>query len=42
MISKKKFDADKNLAKNLEERKTLEVEHAHKKEHVSNQIGYEI
>ena len=34
LISKKKFEADRILAKNLEEKKTLEVQNAHKKENV--------
>ena len=34
VISKKRLEADKVLAKNLEERKTLEIENAHKKEKV--------
>jgi hypothetical protein len=33
-MSKKRFEAEKNLAKNLEERKLLEVENAHKNEKV--------
>lgn len=33
-MSKRRLEADKNLAKNLEERKTLEVENAHKNEKV--------
>ncbi len=36
MISKKRFDADKNLAKNMEEKTKLEIENAHKKENVSS------
>ena len=35
VISKKRLEADKSLAKNLEEKKTLEIENAHKKENVS-------
>ncbi|RMZ93055.1 trichohyalin-like isoform X1, partial [Brachionus plicatilis] len=38
LISKKRLDADKSLAKNLEERKVLEIENAHKKEKVSRII----
>jgi hypothetical protein len=34
VITKKKYDADRILAKNLEEKKTLEVQNAHKKENV--------
>ncbi len=33
-ITKKKYDADRILSKNLDERKTLEVQNAHKKENV--------
>ena len=36
------MDADKNLAKNLEEKKVLEIENAHKKEKVSIIIYAEI
>ncbi len=34
VISKKRLEADKSLAKNLEEKKILEIENAHKKEKV--------
>lgn len=38
MISKKRLEADKNLAKNLEEKKVLEIENAHKKENVFDTV----
>lgn len=34
VISKKRLEADKSLSKNLEEKKVLEIENAHKKENV--------
>ena len=34
VISRKRLDADKNLAKNLEEKSRLEIENAHKREEV--------
>ncbi len=38
MISKKRLDAEKILTKNLEEKKVLEIENAHKKENVTNHL----
>jgi len=34
VVSKKRLDADKNLVKNLEEKKTLEIENSHKTKNV--------
>jgi hypothetical protein len=38
VISKKRLDAEKILTKNLEEKKVLEIENAHKKENVTNHL----
>lgn len=37
VISRKRLDADKNLAKNLEEKSRLEIENAHKREETTKQ-----
>ena len=34
-LGKKRLDAEKSLAKNLEEKNVLEIDYAHKKENVS-------
>jgi hypothetical protein len=40
VISRKRLDADKNLAKNLEEKSRLEIENAHKREDVLDIFDY--